>query len=148
MMMTSIFSPHLIHFFFIIFLHLFPPQENVKPIMKMPGYPVVFDLNEGESFEFSGAYEGENIKKTVKLLSVKHIYEPNDWFQDSIPSKNLQEAIVEVEVSGIKATLIHRPYQMPVIVNGLRLYVETTDKGAGGLDRLKDIYKQIRYLHE
>ncbi|CAN5266070.1 hypothetical protein BH23BAC1_BH23BAC1_47300 [soil metagenome] len=110
-----------------------PKQDEGTLIFNIPGYPQIFELNPGESFKIEKFYSGKKTERTVKLLSVKHTYEPNEWFQEVNSPKNLQEAIVELDVSGTVVNLVHRPYQMPVVVNGVRLLVETT----GGFRSIK-----------
>ena len=79
-------------------------------------------------------------------MSVKPTFEPNEWFGGSLAPRNYASAEVVVEVSGRQVTLLHRPYQMPVTVHGLRLYVETIREWAENAEiaDLGDVRKAAR----
>ena len=79
-------------------------------------------------------------------MSVKPTFEPNEWFGGSLAPRNYASAEVVVEVSGRRVTLLHRPYQMPVTVHGLRLYVETIREWAENAEiaDLGDVRKAAR----
>lgn len=115
-----------------------------RVLMDLTGYPVVFELDPGETHTVTRK-EG-SISRTVKLLSVKLHSEHNLWFGAEGRQANYASADVVVEVGGERITLLHRPYQMPVTVNGLRIYVEcirewNREAGYGGLD---NVQKEVR----
>jgi len=98
-----------------------PADSGVRPA---PGgaWPDVFELNSGESRTVSRA----GVERTIRLLSVEESWQPDYWIGSNRDRKTLREARIALEVSGERVTLIARPYQMPVTVAGLRLYVEAT----------------------
>lgn len=128
----------------------FPASAQSTPpgrvVLEVPGYPLVFELDSGETMTITRGQGGKAFSRTVKLVSVKPAFEPNDWFTGGLPPRNYAYAEVVVEVSGRRVTLLHRPYQMPVTVHGLRLYVETIREWAQNAEiaDLKDVRGQVR----
>lgn len=120
--------------------------QSGRKVFDLPGYPVMFELDPGQSFDVTRRLSGKLLKRPVKLISVRLFTEPNLWFEGNIPEENYAYAQVVVEVDGKKATLLHRPYQMPVVLNGLRLYVETTREWAENAEiaDLKDVQRKVR----
>ena len=98
------------------------PNEVI--ILDQPGFPFIFELNQGESQNIIRSYNGKTIERTLKVNSIKTFMETNNWFNDSLGKKNYYQADVELDVSGQIVTLHHRPYQMPETVNGLRINIE------------------------
>ena len=117
-----------------------------RVVMDIPGYPVVFELNEGEDHTISRSYKGRSVERTIRLISVKHFAEDNLWFSGDLGSENYSKAEVVIEVSGKRVTLLHRPYESPRVVNGLRVYVETTKEWAenAAYADLKDVARTVR----
>jgi murein DD-endopeptidase MepM/ murein hydrolase activator NlpD len=117
-----------------------------RVVLDVPGYPLVFELDPGETMTIARGQAGKTRSRTVKLISVKPFFEPNEWFGEGLPPRNYACAEVVVEVSGRRVTLLHRPYQMPVVVHGLRLYVETIREWAENAEiaDLKDVRRQVR----
>jgi murein DD-endopeptidase MepM/ murein hydrolase activator NlpD len=115
-------------------------------VLDVPGYPLVFELDSGETMTITRGHGGKLRPRSVKLISVKPFFEPNEWFNGDLPPQNYAYAEVVVEVSGRRVTLLHRPYQMPVAVYGLRLYVETIREWAENAEiaDLKDVRRQVR----
>lgn len=113
---------------FALVLHFSPAGAiaGSHVIRDQPGWPIVFKLNIGDSCKVKRVVGGKTIERAVKLISVSEHWEPDYWIEDNQSQRTICKADVVVEVSGIRATLTARPYQMPVIVNGLKLYVETT----------------------
>jgi murein DD-endopeptidase MepM/ murein hydrolase activator NlpD len=113
--------------------------------MNVPEYPYVFELNAGESHQVHVPKKGTKLVRTIKLISVTPYFEPNYWLPDSV-AKHYQKAEVVIDVSGKKTTLIHRPYQMPIEFNGLRLFVEAIKEWAGDSEvaDMKDVEKDVR----
>jgi hypothetical protein len=105
-------------------------------------WPQILNLNVGESAVVPTA-RGE---RRVTVLGVEHGYQPDLWCEDNPSHKIISSARVRVDVAGEEATLIARPYQMPVVVNGVRLYVETTKSWANvaGYDQLREVKTDVR----
>lgn len=114
-------------------------------VMDVPGYPSVFELNVGQQHKVVLHHNGIVIRRDIKLISVKPYFEPYFLFPKG-DRKIYSSAEVVVEVSGKRFTLTHRPYQMPVEFDGLRLYVEAIKKWASSADyaQLEDIKDQVR----
>ncbi|MCK4628739.1 MAG: peptidoglycan DD-metalloendopeptidase family protein, partial [Sedimentisphaerales bacterium] len=101
-----------------------------RVILNQPGWPTIFELNLGDSYALRRNIDGKTIERVVKLISVTDYWEPDYWIKNNPRRRTLRKAEVVVDVSGVKATLLARPYQMPTVVNGLRLYVEATHRWA------------------
>ena len=99
---------------------------DARGVRQQQGWPAVFELNAGDSFRLC--------ERTVRLASFEEHWQPDHWVQNNGERRTLESASIHVDVSGEKATLLLRPYQMPVTVNGLRLYVETTKNWATKCD--------------
>lgn len=115
-------------------------------VMDIPGYPLVFELNEGETHFIKRSYRNEQVERSIKVVSVKHFTEPNLWFSGDLAPENYSSAEVVLEVSGERLTLLHRPYESPKVVQGLRVYIEATREWARNaeLADMKDVEKQVR----
>ena len=90
------------------------------------GWPTVVELNIGETLPITREVGGKAIARTITLHGVRETWEPDFWIEDNPDHRTLACAEVAIEVSGERTTLLLRPYQQPVTVNGLRLYVEAT----------------------
>ncbi len=124
-------------------------QDKTKEeviVLDRPGFPFIFELNRGESQTLSRSYNGKTIKRTITLKSVKCFTESNLWFDDGVTDKDYYQADIGLKVSGTSAVLHHRPYQMPEIVNGLRINIENVREWDehGKLARTNDMKKQVR----
>jgi murein DD-endopeptidase MepM/ murein hydrolase activator NlpD len=88
---------------------------------------------------------GEVVERDVRLLEVEEFWEP-DYFTGSRDQRTLRLARIKVDVSGTTGTLLCRPYQMPVEMNGLRMYVESTRKWAreAEIEILSDMHSDVR----
>ena len=119
-------------------------QETV--ILDEPGFPFIFELNPGESQSITRSYKGKTLKRVITLNSVKTLLEPNYWFNDSLIIQNYYQADVELNISGKQVTLHHRPYQMPEVSDGLRIYIENIKEWDehGKLGRTGAMKKQVR----
>ena len=100
-------------------------------------WPIRFQLDVGASFPVDTAAG----RRAVTLLAVKESHQPDLWCEANSDRQSLAEAAVTVDVSGEQAVLRLRPYEMPAVVNGLRLYVEATRNWAhrcelAGLDHV------------
>lgn len=109
--------------------------------------PKIFELELGESCEVLVEHGGTCTSRSVKLTSVTHLMQPDYWCQENVSREIFERALVEIEVDGVAATLLARPYQMPQIVNGLRLAVETTRSWAENASyaRLEDVKGEVRF---
>lgn len=85
-------------------------------------WPDLIELSVGQSVTIA-TVDGP---RTLTLRAVREMSEPDHWIADNPHRCTLCCAAVEVDVAGRPATLLHRPFEMPVVVEGLRLYVETT----------------------
>lgn len=86
-------------------------------------------MSKGEGYPLKRTFQGRTIERVIRLISVKEYWEPDFW-TGSKDRRTLRMAEVTVDVSGVARTLKCRPYQMPMRVNGLRVYVESTDRWA------------------
>jgi murein DD-endopeptidase MepM/ murein hydrolase activator NlpD len=120
-------------------------NDSSRIIMDIPGYPQVFELNVGQRHTVRLVYRGKILSRSIKLISIKSYFEPYPLFKKGAP-KIYSKAQVVLEVSGKRITLVHRPYQMPVEFNGLRLYVEAIKDWALSADiaDLEDLKGQVR----
>jgi len=109
-----------------------PPSgqaEAIDPpvvIRDQPGWPVVFEIVRGATCTVRRTAQGHATERAGRLISVSESWEPDRWIEGHDRHETLRQAEVVVEVQGVRATLLARPFQMPVVVNGLRLYVEAT----------------------
>lgn len=120
---------------------------EVRVIMDQERWPVVFELDVGQSYRVSRKVDGVSVVRTVALTGVEHRWQPDYWCTDNPKRRILEEARVSVEVDGQPYTLLARPYQFPVNVNGLRLYVETTRTWAheARYARMEDVGRKVRF---
>jgi len=136
----------LIYVFAIVLpLRVLAQNDDSHIIMNIPGYPQVFELNIGEQHRVQLTHHGKKIVRNIKLISIKPYFEPYTLFKKGAP-KVYSKVEVELEVSGKRIILIHRPYQMPLEFNGLRLYVEAIKDWALSADFqvLKNIQREVR----
>ena len=136
----------LIYVFAIVLpLRVLAQNDDSHIIMNIPGYPQVFELNIGEQHRVRLTYHGKIIVRNIKLISIKPYFEPYTLFKKGAP-KVYSKVEVELEVSGKRIILLHRPYQMPVEFNGLRLYVEAIKDWALSADFqvLNNIQGEVR----
>jgi murein DD-endopeptidase MepM/ murein hydrolase activator NlpD len=109
-------------------------------------WPVLIDLKQGQPQEVRVAGPAGEIQRSVRLVRLEEHYWP-DWFiPEATDHRTLSSAEVQIEVSGTRATLWARPFEPPQLVNGLRLYVETTRNWATTpqLDPLPGIDGEVR----
>ena len=131
--------------FFISTAKLFAQRDSANVIMDIAGYPQVFELDIGQEHTVRVSYEGKVFSRSIRLVSVKPHFEPYPLFKKGAP-EIYSWAEVELEVSGKRITLLHRPYQMPVDFDGLRLYVDALKDWALSADiaDLKGLKGQVR----
>lgn len=115
--------------------------------MDVPGYPLVFELNIGDSISIDRSHAGNRITRTLRLNEVRLFTENNSWFPDSLGKRNYYKAEVDISVSGKAFTVLHRPYQMPIAANGYRIYVEGIKEidRIPNLDPLEKMEKEVRF---
>jgi len=123
-----------------------PVGEKPVIIMNIPGYPLVFELNKGDSILIDRTYKNKQITRTIQLKDYRLFREYNNWFPDSLGESDFYKAEVDVIVSGNMFTLRMQPYQMPVSVDGLRIYVEAVKKvdEIPNLDPVDKMEKDVR----
>ena len=119
--------------------------QSPRTVLDIPEWPTVFDLNSGDTCRLNRQVDGRTIERYVQLIGVQEFWEP-DFFTGVGESRTLRLAEVTVEVSGVRAKLLGRPYQMPVNVNGLRIYVEATRRWAhdADIERLAEMDADVR----
>jgi len=138
------------HAIIIFAIALFPSRalaqnDSSQIIMDIGGYPLVFELNIGEQHRVQLTHHGKKIVRNIKLISVKPDFDPYPLFKRGAP-KVYSKVEVELEISGKRIILLHRPYQMPVEFNGLRLYVEAIKDWALSADFqvLNNMQREVR----
>ena len=88
--------------------------------------PAVFELDLGQTQPIRVTGPAGPVERSVQLLAVREFHWPNYHIPDLRQKRVFRSAEVDVEVSGTRATLHARPFEMPQTINGLRLYVETS----------------------
>jgi murein DD-endopeptidase MepM/ murein hydrolase activator NlpD len=124
-----------------------PSPEKPVIVMDLPGYPLVFELNIGDSIIIDRTYKSKHITRTIQLHDFRLFKEYNSWFPDSLGKSDYYKAEVDVIVSGKIFTMKMQSYQMPVDVNGLRIYVEAVRKvnEIPNLDPVAKMKKDVRF---
>lgn len=97
-------------------------------VMNMPGYPLIFELNKEDSILIDRTFQNTRITRTIILKGYRLFTENNNWISESLGKSNYYKAEVDIMVSGKMFTLMLQSYQMPVSVEGLRIYVEGIKK--------------------
>jgi len=90
-----------------------------RTVVDVPGWPAVFELNEGKTYRLQRTAGKKSIDRVIRVIGIKEFWEPDYW-TDNSARRTLRRAEVIVDVSGVVATLVCRPYQLPSAVNGLR----------------------------
>ncbi len=121
-------------------------QESSEPT-NIEAWPFIFELNIGQSCRVERHSEKSTITRTVELLGVKHRMQPDYWCKDNDTHEIFEVAEVSIAVDGVPSTLLARPYQSPIEVNGLRLLVETTQAWAlnASYNAMKDVKHAVRF---
>lgn len=116
-------------------------------IMNIPGYPLMFELNKDDSMLIDRTFNNKQIVRTLYLKDFRLFTEHNNWFPESLGRCNYYKAEVDIMVSGKVYTLNLQPYQMPVTIEGLRIYVEAIKKmdEIPNLDPIKKMKKEVRF---
>ena len=115
--------------------------------MGLEAWPSVFELDVGESRRVERRAGDQTVVRNVKLLGVVHQMQPDLWCRENDSHEIFESAAVSVEVDDVPFTLLARPYQSPVEVNGLRLLVETTQPWAlkASYERMDDVARAVRF---
>lgn len=113
-------------------------------ISEHPGWPVLFELDKGHSCGLHLTHRGRVLSRDVTLLAVRTYWDPDRIIKGNTDRRTMRMAEIDVDVSGEKKTLYARPYQMPVVVNGVRFYVETIAPWAGGIAPVSGLKRQVR----
>lgn len=127
-----------------------PKQNSVLApsiVMNMPGYPLVFELNKEDSIIIDRTFQNTRIARTIILKGYRLFMENNNWIAEVRGKSNYYKAEVDIMVSGKMFTIMLRPYQMPVSVEGLRIYIEAIKKmdeipNMGSVDKMN---KEVRF---
>ncbi|MBN1671554.1 MAG: peptidoglycan DD-metalloendopeptidase family protein [Kiritimatiellae bacterium] len=114
----------------------------VRVVRNQAGWPTVFELNIGDAYTVSRPVAGNTVSRTVRLLSTTDYWYPNCSY-----GRTFDKVAVDVDVAGQRTTLLLRPYQGPVDVNGLRLYVEMTRNWATNCAYagMSDVQRDVRF---
>lgn len=109
-----------------------------------PGWPILFELDPDQSCTLRLTYRGRVLSRDVTLLAVRTHWDPDRIIKGNADRRTMRMAEIDVDVSGEHKTLYARPYQMPVVVNGIRLYVETIAPWARGIVPVSGLKRQVR----
>ena len=107
---------------------------GARVVVNEPGWPLTFELDVGQSIEVAPVGSAGPVKRTIRLVSVDHEWEPDYYVRSNKEHRTIRSATVKVEVGGRAATVLCQPYQSPVDVGGLRLYAEVTRLWAARAD--------------
>lgn len=115
--------------------------------MDIPDYPLVFELNRGESIHITRIKNGIPLNKKISLISYKILSENNLWFKDSVESSNYYSARIVITVDEMPIVLKCRPYELPIVFNGLRIYVEALSEWNESADysKINKMRKEVRF---
>ena len=73
--------------------------QTPRLIRNDPGWPMVVELNVGDSCEASRSVDGKPVTRRIKVISVSHRWEPDYWIDDNPDHKTLSAARVVIDVS-------------------------------------------------
>lgn len=108
--------------------------------------PQWIDLDRGEAKSVVVSGPGGELRREIRVLDVTEYEWPN-WHLPDLPTRKvLRAAAIEIEVSGTRATLWARAFEPPRVVNGLRLFVESTRRWGTTpqLDPLSGLTGEVR----
>lgn len=105
-------------------------------------WPILFEINVGESYPI---YTKNGLRQ-IKLLDYKEYYSP-EFFTREPSHQSFSYAEVTIDVSGEIVNLIHRPFQLPKVVNGLRISVEAMKNWGNKchIQPMIDLLKDVRF---
>ena len=86
------------------------------------------------------------IERTVTVRSVQQFEQPDHWNTGNESRTALESARVEIDVDGVAATIQIRRFELPVTVNGLRVYGELTYDWAHDVELIEitDLERDVR----
>lgn len=125
-------------------------KSYLKPHLPTSMWPEVFSLKIGESH----LVKSHKRQWEVTLINYQEFWEADHWIADNPDQRTYSQARIEIEISGggwrnffkQRATLILRPFQLPVVIDGLRIYVETTYQWATqGIAVVKNMTGDVRF---
>lgn len=133
-------------FYMLICLKVASQHQEKVIILDKPGFPLTFELNTGESQIITRSYKGREIKKEIGLISVQAFSELNHWFPDTIEQFDYYQFQINLEIESKFLSILHRPYQMPVTFEGLRIYIENVKQldESASYGKCGDMKKQVR----
>lgn len=69
-----------------------------RTVVNVPGWPVVFELNEGETYRLQRTAGKRSIERVIRVIGIKEFWEPDYW-TDNSARRTLRRADVTVDVS-------------------------------------------------
>ncbi len=123
------------------------PHELKNKEQARATLPLVFELDLAQTRQIRVTGPAGTVERTVQLLAVRESYWPSQHIPDLEHPRVFRSAEVDVEVSGTRATLLARPFEMPRTIEGLRLNVETTRGWATEpqLDPMPEVRGAVRF---
>jgi len=124
--------------------------ENQNLLMNIEDYPTIFELNLGEQFQYKRLINDQVIEYEIKLIKIKPNYSSYFWnLDDGNHGKDsiFHSAKISLEINGQLVEIDHRPFEFPVTLGGIRLYIEAVKEWAigGDLADLKRMEKDARF---
>lgn len=111
-------------------------------------WPLYLDLNIGEVKTFSLDKDKAKKKHQIQIENIEHLLEDNLWYKlpELAEGKTIIGIRANILLNGEKITLLQRPYQLPVVHQGLQLYVENTRTWAekANFQQIKNMKKEVR----
>ena len=113
--------------------------------MPSAGWPSIFELSVGQGLDIDRSVAPFAVRRRVTLLDVAPTYDVMRGLEVR-EGRIVTGAVVTVDVDGETVELLHRPYEMPRAVNGLRLFVEAVraTAGAGEVAAITDLRGDAR----
>jgi len=111
-------------------------------------WPLYLNLNLGKTKTFSLPNDPAKKKHQITVKNVEHLLEDNLWYK--LPEMAERKTIVGLRVvivlNGETIVLLQRPYQLPVIHQGLQLYIENTRTWAekANFQQITNMKKEVR----
>ena len=105
-------------------------------------WPTLFELDVGEKYRLRRVVEGAERTAEIRLLGLRAVDQPLPFARGQ---RGIGEVRARVAVDGVEGELVGRAYQMPQIVNGVRIGVETAKEWAGqGLRTVEGVTRELR----
>jgi hypothetical protein len=107
-----------------------PTTSAGRTLVDVPDWPTVFELDKGEAYRLKRTQRGTAVERVITLTGVREDWEPDYWTENR-DRRTLRQAEVTVDVSGVAATSLLRPY--PLIAESyFRAYPDALLAVAGG----------------